>query len=294
MRIQAIILSGAVALTLTGCDGTGTSREGSYLACTVTADCVARGGTCVAGACRAENECTTDADCAAGQACVADPDFGGLCAAPGAPTQPLPAWACQLGQECPLGQGCASDGFCHVDGECHTMIDPQGNTVSDCPGGLLCFTAGPIVGPGICSDDRALGPNPNCRSDGEGACRTHCAVDTDCGIYATCDGGYCHLDDECVVDADCSLNHVCVDQVEFDSGYDLCEADEDPTCVDDPEGVCRLRCAADRDCINGGGCAADGFCHASNECHTGADCPAGQLCYPVPQWGGLCGPPRPM
>ena len=292
MRHLTLCLLLCAAAATTACDGGPSTGHGDgFITCTVTADCIARGGSCVAGECHADNECATAADCAAGETCVADADFGGLCTAPGAPPQPLPAWTCTQGQDCPAAQGCASDGLCHVDGECHTMVDASGNTVDDCAGDLLCAVAG-TGNAGFCTDERAGTADPLCRSDGHGACRSLCAAAADCGGFgATCTGGYCHPGDECVAAADCGLNHVCVTP-EWDHGYDVCDVDPDPTCV--PVGnACRLACAADADCVHGGGCAADGFCHASNECATAADCDPGLICYPEPEWGGLCGPPRP-
>jgi hypothetical protein len=294
MRPVSIRLFLCVLVALAACDGPSTGQQDEYITCTVTADCIARGGTCVGGQCHADNECATDADCTGGDVCVADPDFIGLCTAPGAPPQPLPAWTCTQGQDCPTGQGCGSDGLCHVDGECHTMVDPQGNTVSDCAAGLLCATGGPSTNAGFCTDERVPGANPLCRSDGQGACRSLCAAAADCGGFgATCVGGFCHPGDECVTTADCGLNHLCVTP-EYDAGYDVCEPDPAPPCVNDPQGICRLQCTVDNECVNGGGCAADGLCHASNECDTDADCDTGLLCYPTPDWGGLCGPERPM
>lgn len=282
-----LVLAG---LLLAGCSND-TSTVSQRISCTTTPDCAARGGTCVANECHADNECATAADCAAGQSCTPDPDFVGLCTAPGQPPAPLPAWSCTVGKDCPAGQGCASDGQCHVDGECHNTWQPDGTLLGDCQGGLLCIASGPHLD-GFCTEDRG-GPDSYCRSTGTGECRDLCATDDDCGTGNSCVGGFCHRADECHVTADCSPNHVCGNPAGWDDyGYQFCLDDPNPTCVDDGHGACRLACWHDSDCLDGGGCGADGLCHASNECQHDTDCDPGLMCYPEPEWGGLCGPPR--
>lgn len=263
------------------------------ITCTATPDCSARGGTCVAGECRADNECTTDADCAAGQTCEADADFGGLCVTDGQPAAPAPAWSCTYGKDCPAGQGCGSDGTCHVDGECHNTWGADGYLHGDCANPEdICASSGPDPLAGFCTSGRG-GPDPYCRSTGTGECRSECATDEDCGTGFSCGSGYCYADDECETTADCSPNHTCGTPEGWDDyGYQRCLTDENPTCVDDGQGACRLPCDTDADCIEGGGCAADNLCHASNECTDSSDCDPGLECYPTPTWGGLCAPPR--
>jgi hypothetical protein len=251
------------------------------IACTTTQDCVTRGGYCEDGICRADNECETGADCAAGSMCVADPNFGGLCGDPTfGPPIPGPAWPCTSGADCPIGQGCA-DGVCKEDGEC--------TTDADCGAGALCYSSNDEPG-GICASDRPA-TNPYCRSDGMGACRSECNSDDTCFTGATCVADLCYWDDECVTADDCTPNHLC--EPYFDAGFSVCVVDEDPDCVDDGTGVCRLACVTSADCVKGGGCEADGFCHASNECATDADCDPGLLCWAAEYFGGLCGPERP-
>lgn len=261
------------------------------ISCSVTADCAARGGACVGGECVAENECSSDSDCDGGLTCVADSNFGGLCTAEGAPAVPLPAWPCTFGKDCPLGQGCASDGLCHADGECTLAWTSEGYLEGDCEGGLLCVASGSNL-EGFCTDGRG-GPDPYCRSTGEGECRRLCANDEECSAGGACVDGFCHRADECEVDADCTPNHVCGTPEGWDDyGHGFCIAVEDPACVDDGQGACRLPCESDLDCFHGGGCGSDGLCHASNECQTDADCEAGQSCFPDPEFGGLCGVPH--
>ena len=256
----------------------------SFIPCGETADCVARGGECVDNYCRADNECTTNADCAEGT-CVADEDFGGLCGSEtSGPPVPLPAWPCVKGADCPIGQGCGSDGLCHEDGECYAG--------ADCPAGEICYNAGNDDPAGFCAAERPP-TNPYCRSDGAGACRYECDLDGTCGGggTATCIDALCHYDDECVTVDDCSPNHVCEPWDEY--GFSTCVEDPEPTCVDDGTGVCRIVCETSVDCVLGGGCEADGFCHASNECTTADDCAEGELCYEAEHFGGLCGAERP-
>ncbi|MBS1124968.1 MAG: hypothetical protein H6Q90_7196 [Deltaproteobacteria bacterium] len=280
-------------LLLASCTGQDpTSSTSQRIACATTPDCAARGGACVANECHADNECTTDTDCASGQTCVADPDFVGLCATPGAPPAPLPAWSCTYGSDCPALQGCASDGFCHVDGECHNTWQPDGTQAGDCAGAdQICVASGQHLD-GFCTDGRG-GPDGYCRSTGTGECRGLCTTADDCGQGGTCDAaGFCHRPNECATTADCSPNHLCGNPDGWDDyGYLLCLDDPDPTCVPDGNGACRLACASDPDCLHGGGCnLTDHLCHGSNECHV---CDPGLECYPDPEWGGLCGPPRP-
>ncbi len=250
--------------------------------CGVTADCIDRGGTCVSGVCHASNECAKDADCKAGQTCVSDAAFRGLCAKAGAPVVAGPAWSCSVGQDCPTGQGCGSDGTCHSDGECQAD--------ADCASGSICYNGESDLTAGFCDLGRTP-QNPYCRSDGHGACRSKCANAAGCGSFgATCNAGFCHDAAECQVSTDCSPNHVC--EAYFDQGYSVCGDDPNPTCVTDPAGACRLACKSGADCTQGGGCSSDGLCHASNECKADSDCATGEICYPSATWGGLCGVPR--
>jgi hypothetical protein len=270
-----------------------TSQNAQRITCTITSDCAARGGTCVANECRANNECTSDADCTGGDICAPDPDFGGLCAAPGQPAAPLPAWSCSVGKDCPALEGCASDGKCHVDGECQNTWQPDGTLAGNCTGaGQICASSGENLD-GYCTDGRG-GPDPYCRSTGSGECRDECTVNDDCGIGGTCQAGFCHRPDECQTSADCTPNHFCGNPAGWDDyGYQFCIEDPSPTCVDDGHGACRLPCSVDTDCLDGGSCAAaDHLCHASNECASDTDCATGQSCISDPEFGGLCGVPR--
>ena len=283
-----------VSLLVAACTNPDTSTTTQRIACTTTPDCAARGGTCVANECHADNECTTAADCAPGQACTADPDFVGLCTDPGQPPAPLPAWSCTVGKDCPASQGCASDGKCHIDGECHNAWGVDGYLHGDCsnPDEICAAGGDPLAG--FCTDGRG-GPDPYCRSTGGGECRSVCTTSADCGTGDTCTAGFCHAADECHTTADCSPNHLCgVPDNWDDYGYELCLVDPNPTCVDDGHGACRLACLHDGDCLDGGGCGADHLCHASNECTADTDCDPGLLCYADLEWGGLCGPPRPQ
>jgi hypothetical protein len=173
----------------------------------------------------------------------------------------------------------------HVDGEC--------DDVTLCAAGQVCYNAGNDVPDGICTDERPDN-DPTCRADGLGACRSECNSDGTCWDGA-CVNGFCHASDECLVDSDCTPNRICVPWSDTeDYGYSRCAEDPNPTCVDDGMGACRLACLTDFDCIHGGGCnPADMLCHASNECTVNADCDPGLECWPDPEFGGLCGPPRP-
>src|SRR5262245_22456203 len=184
-RILVNSLLVMLGATLMACSGSPTNNINNPLSCTETADFSHSGGSCVANECHADNECATDADCTGGQTCVTSDDFGGLCTTPGEPPSPLPAWACTAGAQCPEGQGCASDGLCHVDGKCTLHWTPDGYLESDdCGADEICAASGASL-EGFCSDERN-GPDPYCRADGDGACRTECAGDEECGTGGTC------------------------------------------------------------------------------------------------------------
>jgi hypothetical protein len=294
MKVQnSLVLAGFAGILLAACSGPSTATSSQGISCSNTNDCASRGGTCSSdGVCHADNECSSNADCTGGATCVSDPDFGGLCTASGQPVEPLPAWSCTTGKDCPAHEGCSSDGKCHTDGECH-LTWQSGLLVGDCSGGLLCAAPTPGGLAGFCSDDRG-GPDPYCRSTGTGACRTVCTTAADCWNGASCDAGFCHWQNECATTADCSPNHLCgVPSGSEDDGIQVCQTDPSPTCMPDGHGACRLRCWTTADCLDGGTCASDGLCHAPNECHVDSDCDPGQLCYSSPEFGGLCGPPRP-
>lgn len=268
-------------LFVSACGDAGSAKDGIFLVCRTTLDCVQRGGACIEGSCRADNECVDDSDCPSGQ-CLPDSDFGGLCVSEG-PPNPGPAWTCSTGADCPVGQGCGSDGLCHIDGEC--------TSPGQCAGTDICYNAGNDDPAGFCASDRPAA-NPYCRADGTGACRYECYLDGSCGLGMTCSSGFCYWDDECTTTSDCTPNHLC--EPLFDHNVSTCVEDPSPTCVDAPDGVCRLACDGTSDCLVGGTCEPDGFCHASNECVSPADCTVpGETCLPREFFGGLCGPDRP-
>jgi hypothetical protein len=279
----------ALVTALAGCAGNGSpghvdahSSALTPIACQSQQDCAARGGQCVNGQCSATNECLKDADCPQGESCFPDDNFGGLCATSKSTLQPQPPWACALGKDCPAGQGCGSDGACHVDGEC--------SVAQGCPNGGLCYNAGNDSDKGFCDLDRPS-HDVYCRGDGAGACRDECNSDGSCAGGGSCQAGFCHQAGECASANDCSPNHLCLAASSSeDYGYDTCQPDPNPQCVPDGKGACRLACATDADCLDGGGCGADKLCHASNECQVDADCnDPNQKCYSSPEFGGLCG-----
>lgn len=173
------------------------------LACRATADCSSRGGACQQTVCRAENECATDADCAVGSTCVADPNFGGLCAESEEllPT-PLPATRCSSIGLCPPGQLCAADGTCRPARSCRTNKDcrkgqicdpatghcsappPRCNRDTDCMSGQVCDAA---TGSCIPNPHCMLLPDGSCCDPTKGPCPTRsCTTDADCPSTSRC------------------------------------------------------------------------------------------------------------
>lgn len=140
--ITALCLLAAVAmLGGAGCGGEEDvdpiNDSGQRITCKVTIDCSARGGTCKKGVCVADNECKTSADCAAGQVCLPDKDFTGLCGTPGKPAVPGPAWSCVANKDCPTGQQCTA-GKCELPPAtaakeiCGNGKDDDGDGKADC------------------------------------------------------------------------------------------------------------------------------------------------------------------
>jgi len=109
------------------------------ISCKTTADCKAVGGQCQASVCRADNECKADADCAAGEICIPDKSFGGLCGVKGSTPTPGPAWTCKADTDCPAGQECKA-GQCVVPASkptptaeiCDNNKDDDGDGLTDC------------------------------------------------------------------------------------------------------------------------------------------------------------------
>jgi hypothetical protein len=266
--------SGTTLTTAGTCDGLGTCRAPGQQSCAPY--------QCTRGAC--VGRCTSDADCAAGHACV-----NGSCGPKG------------LGQSCSTGTDCASgfcaDGVCcdsACGGSCRSCAlpasvgtctpvasgsrDPHGACVDqhapscgtdgtcDGLGGCHKYPAGTACAAESCSGGAYTGGSA---CDGQGACRAPAAIS--CAPYA-CNGSRCFQ--SCSNDKSCSAGNVCV------------------------QGSCGLK-------PNGAGCSAGGECQ-SGQCAQGVCCAtacggacmscalAGTLgaCTPVPSGmpdpAGLC------
>lgn len=147
--------------------------------CQAPADCSARGGSCQNGGCRADNECTTAADCSSGSPCVADVNFGGLCALPAdrAPV-PEPTAMCTSDGRCPAGQTCDADGLCRAIHVCRTNKDCHKAQVCDAVTGRCvprppraCRTSADCPTGEVCDPVTDMCGAPSCTPQPDGTCK---------------------------------------------------------------------------------------------------------------------------
>jgi len=176
--------------------------------CTTDADCEA-GEVCTGGVCVPDVECTTDADCEAGEFCV-----GGVCMAGG-------------DNSCVGLCGGQAPGGCYCDEACFGYGDCCEDVCTACPTLPECCT--PDCTGKICGDDGCGGS---------------------CG---TCDPGFKCEDFECVVcEPDCTGGKIC--------GPDGCGG----SCGECPEGEsCNL---AGTECQECEGCAPWQACDGAGGC----------------------------
>jgi Cys-rich repeat protein len=292
LRLSSLLL--LFALACNGSNDTGQTSQGiNRIPCQATPDCAARGGTCTAGQCVADNECAVDSDCAAGEVCTADTNFGGLCGTPGVAPLPGPAWTCATDADCPASQSCTR-GACGAlpvtppVEDCTNTTDDDGDgdidcADSDCAGDPACAPPLEDCANGVdddgdgdvdCSDVQCV-REPIC--NGGGCNGFNCPCDVllqDCASAADrCyPGGPDSADGQCYPTGGMSLGDACVeppvDTPDSCTAGLLCiyEAENDPT------GVCRAICAGS------------------------ADCAAGELCFalfPAPTNFGICHTPQP-
>jgi Cys-rich repeat protein len=261
--------------------------------CVADADCAA-GESCVAGTCVPGTTCE-----AAGGKCgsltangvVCDAGYvadgtAGTCAPGGGccvQTQPV----CTADRECPAGQVC-QNGLCVAVCLCASN--------ADCPQGALCKNCQCELG---CSTDRDCAAGQTCVN---GVCKATCVAKTcadlgyscgtqsdgcggnlSCGSCAagqTCANGVCTAGPACTTDRDCAAGQACVNGVCQGSCVAKTCAQLGYTCGAPSDGCSgTLSCGA---CAAGQVCEA-GVCKAGTVCRTNGDCAAGQTCV-----GGVC------
>lgn len=152
-----------------------------------------------------------------------------------------------------------------------TTMTPETSTTKVDPG-----VGSPCQGSGDCAEgDICYGYRQDVPGD-FGSCGRDCAVDTDCGDGAVCDGQSCWK--SCEKSEDCNNpSSVCKDSYCMSAdGYlgDICLSDS--WCVHVPEGICleglcSSACETDQDCVQGGVCDL-GFCRFP--CLMDTDCRA--------------------
>lgn len=202
-----------VGLVLAACTGASPDEQSvtagreqaiSRISCSSASDCDARGGACRGGVCRADNECATDADCAAGSTCSFDRNFGGLCQdSEELSPMPLPARLCGAVGLCPPGQVCSANGVCRAGRRCKAD--------SDCPKGKICDPA----------KRQCTAPTPRCNHDADcptgqvcdatnGQCTSgpHCIPRPDGSCCDPASGAVCPTL-SCRVNNDCPTTMVC-------------------------------------------------------------------------------------
>jgi hypothetical protein len=274
--------------------------------CDGNGNCVDNGGwscvpyTCVNGACK--TSCASSLDCASGYSCMS-----GVCLRNNG--QPCSAGSQCYSNYCADGVCCDGDclGLCrkcnfagHVGTCTYAPVDtdPEENCAQDpvstcgrngdCDGNGGCkkypvntecipihcsedfnhvHLASKCDGSGACVDGGSVSCEPY--ACGSGACKTSCALNSDCFTGYSCYAGACkkNLGVSCSGNSDCASNH-CADGV-------CCEAACDGTCekcnLPAREGHCdpiQDGTDLDNECTQGdvSNCGQDGWCNGARQC----------------------------
>ncbi len=228
--------------------------------------CLTDGGFDYCG-CATRAPCTSDGDCAVGEACASDPGCGvRRCSPAGHP--------CSGSADCPGGSTCTS-GVCRSD-------DPTCNDSRDCPPGYACETGACVDRRVACSvgaecplgyycETRISGGHPFCNRFSR-----PCATDSSCFARALCrdvdgDGAT-----ECIGRGVCTSNSMCT------VAGEVCGTSSRLAASCEAYGYCRTGA----DCASGYSCVdlwGDGLTHCVRDggsCARSSDCPTGAVCAP--------------
>ncbi len=281
-----------------GCDVPGTCREKPQL-CTrefnPVCGCDGRtyGNPCLAasagvnvvsqGACVAEEQCNTNADCDEADYCFSEEG----CDAPGTcRTRPEictleahPVCGCDgktYGNACfaaGAGVNIASEGFCEVVNEC--------NTNADCDDADYCFSEEGCDAPGTCQPKPEFCTRefrPVCGCDGQtygNACVAAAA-----GVNVVSEGA-CVDEGECNTNADCDDADYCFSEEGCDTPGTcqekpvFCTFEFNPVCGCDGNTYSNP-CVAASEGVN---VVSQGACAVEEQCNTNADCDEADYCF---------------
>jgi Cys-rich repeat protein len=251
--------TGTFKLTLSCTEGCGDPRQ-----CSSDADCAA-GEVCWNGLCfEDEIECRSDSDCAPHEMCE-----NGFCVLV---CNPSPEVCDGLDNDCDgivdedcNQRPCTNDAECAPDEMCMNGVCVAFcgcHTDADCPMGFLCIDCQCVADD--CPDDDGDGFN-TCRGDCDDANPTVFP-----GAQEACD----QIDNDCdgVVDEGCG-GLPCTSDADCPAGNDECAPDE--MCVN---GICQAICVPAVEVCDGVDNDCDGLVDEGCGCANGADCAAGEAC----------------
>ncbi len=240
------------------CDGVGCRRVAPTprTNCTSDAQCAA-GQTCTPLGCA--TTCSAVRDCQPqGRTCSAtsSADGGtasGICIAPGETTTP----ACRSNTDCMAGAEC-------INGMCQRTTTPACRVDTDCTGGNVCLSGRCVPPANQCNFDNQCGTGRVCINN---ECRAQCDAGRPCAQGQTCTAGVCRdVTGMCTNDAGCAsgqrcVNGACLQTCTVPGG--TCPSME-LFCSDD--GLCRPDtrprpfCTSDAQCSSLGSRCVSGLC----------------------------------